>query len=126
MAVSQRGNWEQWFHFFLTGVIEQGNHAIQSARKILDYREKLRQLSRNPTEVQLIDLIFKHPYLTITRAASELNVAFPTAQSAITSLVNKGVLIEISGQKRNRKYAAHQLLEILKPEEPLYTPQTSD
>jgi Fic family protein len=125
MAVSQQGDWERWFEFFLTGVIEQGNHAIQSARKILDYREQLRQLAFNQTEAKLIDLIFKHPYLTAKKAESELGVTFTTAQKTINLLVDKGVLLEISGQRRNRKYAARHLLEILKPEEPLYTPKSS-
>ena len=41
-AVRETGAWEEWLRFFLTGVIEVANEAMETARSILVLREQHR------------------------------------------------------------------------------------
>jgi len=57
-----------------------------------------------------------------TRVAQEaLKVTYPAAQKAINALVEEGILAEITGGKRNKAYAAKEILEILEEEAPSTT-----
>jgi len=50
-----------------------------------------------------------------------LKVTFPAAQKAIKALMEEGILAEITGGKRNKAYAAKNILEILEEETPSLT-----
>jgi ribosomal protein S25 len=66
----------------------------------------------------VLDLLAANPFLTITGAASQLNLAFTTAQRAIERLEQSGIVQAVSDAKRNRVYCAQMLLDIL--EEPAH------
>jgi hypothetical protein len=63
--------------------------------------------------VQLVDEVLASPYITVKGAEAALKVTFPTAQNAITRLVDAGILEEITGQRRNRVYRAGEILALL-------------
>jgi Fic family protein len=130
LSVSSDGDWRGWLQFFLQGVITQSNHAIESATRIIDEREKYRQeLQRrkvSPTTLGLLDLLFTYPYFNTTRAAQKLNVTFNTAQSAIYNLIEAGILEEVTGQRRNRIYLARSLIRLLVENEPVYRPTVEE
>jgi len=49
-----------------------------------------------------------------TRTVQEfLKVSYPTAQNAINSLEEIGILIEITGRKRAKAYSANEILKVL-------------
>jgi predicted transcriptional regulator len=66
----------------------------------------------------MVDLLAANPFLTITSAASQLNLAFTTAQRGIERLERNGILQRVSDTKRDRVYCAQALLDIL--EEPAH------
>ncbi|MGH8887633.1 MAG: helix-turn-helix domain-containing protein [Egibacteraceae bacterium] len=72
-------------------------------------REKLLAGTANTTVVRLGELLLAQPVVTAGRVASDLGVAFPTAQRAINDLVARGVLQEITGRKTNRVYLAKEI-----------------
>jgi len=53
------------------------------------------------------------PVLNIKIAQELLGVTFPAAQKAIHILQDEGILMEITGGKRNKAYAAKEILKIL-------------
>lgn len=130
LRVSQLGDWESWVKFFLKGVILQGEHAIGSAKRIIDQREKYRrelQMGKASASVlALLDLVFINPYLDIQLAAGRLGISYPTSQKAIYRLEDAGILEEITGQQRGRIYVARQLLRLLDENEPIYTPKNGN
>ncbi|MBP8973134.1 MAG: Fic family protein [Anaerolineae bacterium] len=126
LAVSRDGDWQGWLTFFLRGVIIQSEHAIKSARQIVDQREAYRQILQqekaSSSVLNLLDLIFANPYLTAPYVTKAIAVTAPTAQRAIDQLTRLGILEEITGQQRNRVYMARQLLQLLTENEPVYRP----
>ncbi|MBI5961029.1 MAG: Fic family protein [Chloroflexi bacterium] len=126
LGVSRDGDWKSWLEFFLRGIIVQSEHAILSAKRIIDqreqYRQKLQSEKASASVLALLDLIFTSPYLTTQQVGTKLNVVFRTAQLAIEKLERAGILEEITGHQRNRVYFARQLLELLAENEPIYRP----
>lgn len=114
MGVSRRGEWGRWLAFFLTAVARQAGGTALRIQEIQDLRERYRvqvQGERASARLlQLVDLLFAHPVLTINQAAEELQVNYPTAQRYVQHLEGVGILCEISGRARNRVYQADRVL----------------
>jgi Fic family protein len=103
-AIRSEGDWLGWLTFFLRGVREVAQSAIDTAQKIIELRESLRTKPKQSSARRLVDLLFEHP-VTQTKQVSELlDVSFPTANSALDELVQLGVLRETTGQQRYRRF----------------------
>ena len=119
LAVTQKGDWKGWLHYFLNGVARQAEDAASRAFRInelLDaWRTKTAGLS-TPIPNRLIDELASNPFITIKKASEAMQVSYTTMQRAIQKLEDLSIVDEISGSKRNRVYCATAILEIL--EEP--------
>lgn len=117
LEVSQQGAWRQWIEFFLRAVVEQSKDAVLRSRRLLELHRDYRQASLEkhlpPTAGQLVELIFTKPVLNAKTVQVLLKVTFPAAQKALHTLEEEGILLEITGGKRNKVYAAQQLLRVL-------------
>lgn len=117
LQVSQKGAWEKWIQFFLQAVVNQSSDAVQRSRRLLDLHQDYHRTSLEkhlpPTAGQLIELILMRPVLNPRIAQELLGVTFPAAQKAIRVLEDEGILVEITGGKRNKTYVAEEILRIL-------------
>ena len=117
LAVSREGNWRGWLEFFLRGVAVQSAEAILGAKKVLDlqqeYRLRLGGRRLPAGTLKLLDRLFENPYIGISRAAKLLNVSYHTADRVISRLEKEGILTEITGQTRDRIFAAQELMNAL-------------
>jgi Fic family protein len=122
-AVRDSGDWEGWLKFYLTAVWRVAEEAYSAAREIITIRERHREaiqerMTGSTNGIELLDLLYQQPYMSVTMAADLLGVSFPTANGLIHSLEELGVLEEITGQERNRifRYAPYiRLLDIEAP-----------
>jgi Fic family protein len=64
----------------------------------------------------LLDRLFQNPYLTIPSAQEWLGVSFPTAQRAVEYLEEAGIVQETTGQQRNKRFRASEILETIEIE----------
>jgi Fic family protein len=128
LEVSQKGAWRQWIEFFLRAVVEQSSDAVQRSRRLLDLHQNYHQTSLEkhlpPTAGQLVEFIFMRPVLNAKIVQELIGVTFPAAQKAIHVLEEEGILVEITGSKRNKAYAAEEILNIL--EEDISPQQEAD
>lgn len=62
---------------------------------------------------RLADLLIRQPVIDSPLVQRELCVAATNANSAIDHLVNQGILTKVSGNYRNRKWMAPQVVEAL-------------
>jgi len=117
LNVSEKGAWRQWTEFFLQAMVEQSGDAVKRARRLLDLHRSYYQTGLEkrlpPTAGQLVELIFMKPVLNAKVVQEYLKVTYPGAQKAINALVEQGMLAEITGGKRNKAYAANEILGIL-------------
>lgn len=118
-AIRNTGDWEGWLKFFLRGVEEVSRNATATARSILALREQYRQtLASNANGVRLLDFTFEQPILTVRLAERHLGCAYVTAATTIDLLVEKRVLREMTGRKRNRIFRFDALLDLFQPQIP--------
>jgi Fic family protein len=68
---------------------------------------------RQATVWRVLDVVFQHPVLDNALVQRELGVSVMGADAAINELVGIGALEEITGGRRNRRYAAVQVLAAL-------------
>jgi Fic family protein len=117
LAVSQRGEWENWLLFFLKGISSQSLDAISRIERLgqlrAAYRERLRTERAAGRLLQTLDVLFERPILNIRQLEAALNVPYRTAQRYIERLVEIGVLREATGRARNRIYRADEVLMAL-------------
>lgn len=53
------------------------------------------------------------PRFTIDRVRLQLETSFPTASAAIRVLEDPGIVVEITGQKKNRSYSYQNYIDLL-------------
>jgi Fic family protein len=113
--VRHDGNWEDWIAFFLTGIREQARDAYRRAQRLGELRDAYEDrygTGRTAAERLALEL-FETPYLTAADVMELLDVSDGTAYNAIEELRRDGVLVEVTGKKRNREYRAAEIFEII-------------
>ncbi|MEJ2738968.1 MAG: Fic family protein [Dehalococcoidia bacterium] len=117
LEVSRKGNWKQWIHFVLQGVISEAEDTVQRAYLLLklhqDCHKTISSRYRSPLLGQIIDHIFTQPVVTVKSIQEQLKVTFPAANKAIQVLARENILTETTGRKRNKVYVAQDVLDIL-------------
>jgi Fic family protein len=117
-AISREGDWEGWVLFILEAVRVQADAALSLAQDLLRLRESLQvdlaTMSAPASTLRVLELLFESPYLTVTWAARRLGVDFTTASRGIRFLEEAGVLEEVTGRERGRRFRASAVLEVLR------------
>lgn len=119
LAVTERGEWEEWLAYFFAAVAHQAEDAVGRIQRIEDLMQHWRQrLDKAPSRLpdRALGLFAENPFWTINRIADRLEVAFTTAQRAVDRLESAGIVTLTGQAKRNRVYCARGILTIL--EEP--------
>lgn len=106
-----------WVKFFLEGIIvtaEKGTVALNDILALQkEYEEEIKGMgSRSANALKLIDTMYQNPFTDITKTASIIGQSFPTAKTLIDSLVEKGILSEITGGRRGKKYVLSKYIKI--------------
>ena len=87
-GVTERGEWEEWLAYFLTGVAAQAEDSLGRIRRIDEllsrWRGQLEATSRLPEKT--LELFVENPFWSVNKLAARLEVAFTTAQRAISRL----------------------------------------
>lgn len=118
LAVSKKGQWEEWLAFFLDGVHIQAEDASRRIHKLqrvrLAYREKLAS-ERNKERLEaVIDYLISSPITSITGVRDGLKLgSYRTAQRYIEKLQELGLVREVTGKGRDRVYLADGILGAL-------------
>jgi len=116
--VREQGDYEQWISFFLKGIIWTSESALETIKKVLALAETHKKLLlqkkvSSPLAIALLDYLFIKPHLSIQEAAIHFQSSFQTIQSLIIQFVNAGILKEITGKKRDRRFSYWEYLETL-------------
>jgi len=121
-AVRDAGDWEGWLEFFLDAVIEISREAAATAAAILRMREDYRtriteQLGRAAANGQrVMDRLFDHPIVSVATVREWLDITPAGANQIVARLEDIGLLREITGYARNRRFRFDPYLRLF--EEP--------
>jgi Fic family protein len=117
MDIRFKGDWESWVKFFLKAVTESAAMASSAAIEIhklhnLD-RQRLSEAKPTAYTIQVFDEFCHDPILTSSVLLGRHGSTKPRIQRALDHLLKLGILREISGKQRNRRYAYSDYLAIL-------------
>ncbi len=117
-AVRREGDWEEWIDFFLEGVTLTAQSAVDTAHRMLRVFEedaaRVADLGRRaPNALRAFDAFRRRPVRNIATIAATTGASLPTVSRAVESLVELGIVREITGRKRERAYCYGRYLEIL-------------
>jgi len=59
-----------------------------------------------------LNFLYRKPVIEVNDLEQALEVTTPTANALIKTLIEKGILIEITGQQRGRGYSFDRYLEL--------------
>jgi Fic family protein len=118
MAVRESGDWEGWMRFFLRGVAETSMDATATARAILALRDQHRALVQQAglglNGLKLIETLYENPLVHVKLVARELDVHYVTASKLVERFIELGLLLEITGRKRDRVFSYGPYLELFR------------
>lgn len=117
MAVRQKSDLTQWLRFFLVGVIQTSEKAIDSLKAIMqlkqDCESRLLTLGRKaPNAKRLLDALFNQPVMNGADVADSLSLSPVAANNLLTDFIRLKIVIEVTGFKRNRLFYFNDYLAI--------------
>ncbi|WP_049911140.1 Fic family protein [Halorubrum coriense] len=113
-AVSEEGNWRDWIAFFVEGIEEQARDSYERTFELVELRRAYEtQYPDQKTSHKLARTLFELPYFTATDVTERFDVSRQTAYNAIEEVEANGLVVEVTGQQRNREYKAVDIFDIL-------------
>jgi Fic family protein len=116
-AVRETGDFEGWITFFLTGVAQQAEAALQNAESLLrlnrQFRERLRAQRARGSVVDAAEGLIGNPFITAPRLAETLGITRQGALYVISTLERAGIVAEDSRGERSTLYVAREVLDVL-------------
>ena len=119
MRVRTEGMWEEWIKFFLKGISEISEEATNAAKEIIKLKEDLiTKLYENSISsiyaVKLIDLLFKNIVIDVRYVTKKFRIHRDTSNELLKRFEKIGILKEITGKQRYKKYIFNDYVEIIK------------
>lgn len=119
MAVREGNHMRDWLVFFLHGVEETARASADVFRQILVLKEQIERETlprfshrRQGNAQQLMRYLYKRPLIDVRGVTALLGTTTNTATSLIADLLSHGVLVEVTGQRRNRLFVFEQYLRL--------------
>lgn len=119
MKIRMEGLWGEWIKFFLKGVYETSQESANTAGEIIKLKDKIiYKLYENSVSsiyaVKLLEILFDKPLVEVKDVVSKLKIHKDTANELIKSFEKIGILHEITGKQRYRKYIFKDYVDIIK------------
>ncbi|MFM9967961.1 MAG: Fic family protein [Burkholderiales bacterium] len=117
-AIRTEGTWEDWIAFFLEGVAVAAGEAersiIEVATLIASHRRLVLESSKaGPASYRLFEMLPMMPRFTVEHVKQKLTTTFPTANAAVKTLTDLGIVTEMTGQKKNRSFGYQPYIALL-------------
>ncbi|WNM23514.1 Fic family protein [Demequina capsici] len=115
LAVTAESAWEPWLLYVLRGVETTSKQTLQKIAAITDLQEEFAHAARahmRSVDVELLAVVFEQPYCRISTVQERYGVSRPTATAWLRSLVEAGLLEEVTAG-RERLFINRRLLTLL-------------
>ena len=115
--VREKNDLNQWFKFFLVGVIEIAENSTQTFDRILKLQKDVDDKIKTPgikyvNAQKIIESLYQHPLINSQRTRQITKLSLPTVYKLLEDLVKIGILKETTNSKRNRLYIFEEYVKI--------------
>lgn len=116
--VRTQGDWEAWVDFFLEGVEQTAQGAVQTAQRLVALFQQdslhIQTTGRGAANaLRVHHALRSHPVATLKLLSTETGMSFPTVGKVMQTLTQLGIARELTGQRRNRVFVYDGYLNIL-------------
>ena len=114
-----KGEFEEWIKFFIDGICEISEDAINSIQKISELKkkdiEKIRKFSSGNIAnlLLLYEYLLKHPFVEAEDIKKLVSVSKPTVNKLLENLMDMEILELVEDKKRYRQYVYKKYVDIL-------------
>lgn len=117
MRVREKNDINQWFKFFLVGVIETAKNGIKTFDSIMKLQKeieiKLQTLGSRTNNAQLIlEHLYQHPLVDALKAKKLTKLSAPSVYKLLDELENLKIINEITGGSRGKQYLFTVYIEL--------------
>ena len=117
-AIRSNGDWESWIRFFLEGIRVAANESRENIIQIsslvsTDRKKVLESQTSGAATHRLFEMLPMMPRFTVEGVRTALSTSFPTANAAVKSLVELGLISETTGNKKNRSFSYDRYIKLL-------------
>jgi Fic family protein len=119
------GDWEAWVDFFLEGVEQTASAAVRTVQRLTELFEadvdRIQMQGGGSaaairSRLRVLAASRERPLCSLKELANRSGLSFPTTAKAVQTLVEDGLVHELTGQRRNRVFAYTAYLDILNEE----------
>ena len=121
MAVRQGNHLRAWLVFFLHGVEETARSSADAFRAILDLKGRIERdvlprfsMRRQDNAQALMRYLYGRPVIDVKAVSKLTGSTANTASALISDLVDYGILVEITGQRRNRLFVFQEYITLFR------------
>ena len=117
--VREYGEWEEWVLYFLRGIREAAEEGVDLLSRLRHLRTQHSEAIRKTLGgsagpgLALLDYMIGHPLLSVAAASEAASRSFANANSLVQRFVGMGLLREVTGRRRNRRYAYEPFLHLI-------------
>ena len=116
--VREKNDLSQWIKFFLVGITETSENAVNTLKEILNLKSYIEQANimamgkRSKTGMVLLNELFRNPIISVKKAEDITGLSPKSANSLIALFVEKKILSEMTGYQRNRIFVFNEYLNL--------------
>ncbi|MBL7110513.1 MAG: Fic family protein [Bacteroidales bacterium] len=117
--VREMNDLNQWFKFFLVGIIEIAKSGITTFDNIMQLQKMVENTlqklgSRVVNAKKIVDYLYRRPIINAERVSEIAEISMPSSYKLISDLENMNILKEITGGQRSRLYVFEKYLELFR------------
>jgi Uncharacterized conserved protein len=118
-VVREKNDLNQWYKFFLVGVIETARKGITTFDNILQLQKNvevnLQGLgSRVANAKKVVDSLYKRPVINAEKVHEIADISMPSSYKLISDLEKMDILKEVTGGQRRRMYVFDNYLKLFR------------
>jgi len=113
--VRNKGDYEQWIKFFLSGIIQTCDDSLRMITQLNDLivTDENKLVSETKSTKLVFEYLKEHPIINIPVTASALKLSYNTVSAAVTRLSKLNILTAKTPKARDRVFEYSEYVEIL-------------
>lgn len=112
-----------WIKYFLVGVEQTATLAVQTLTRVIQFKDDVEKHirkhygRRSSNAILLIHRLLRNPVMMVEDAVKECGISYKTANEIVKMLCEDGLLVESTGQSRNRIFTFEPYIDVFVGEE---------
>lgn len=117
LELSISGDWDSWVQFFCEAIIEQCGRLVNSAERlaawVTETKDAISRRKWSGVINEVVTNLAEWPKITVPWIAKKYSINYASAKYIVEHLVEVGAIVEVTGRKYAKVYAAPKVMEVV-------------